>query len=324
MQVLRALFAALMLLIETCQAWAVEGSSTAGPIGGTDMRSAMLPPPGLYGGGALFHAEASRFFDGQGRAIPAFDQLRLQRERVGAFLLYVPPTQVMGGAIGLLGYLSAGQECGKVFAVTPSRCVTGGGDPYVEVAWSRHLGAIRPSTFSDAPPVPEGLTVMLGLGAVLPIGKWNFEDATRQGLVIGNNILDVAPFAAFTYTTRPLIADGTEFSTKAYLNNYQENQDTRYATGSLVNIDFALTERFGRLQVGAAGFYAFQIEDDRFQGQRFPPDGRRTTIVNLGGVASYDLPELASAIKVKALTTVVHDNAPRSWGVLLAVVTKLQ
>lgn len=164
---------------------------------------------------------------------------------------------------------------------------------------------------------------MLGLGAVLPIGKWNFDDATRQGLMIGNNILAVAPFAAFTYTTRPLIADGTELSAKAYLNTYEANQDTNYATGSLVNIDFDLTERFGRLQFGAAGFYAFQIEDDRLQGRRVPADGRRATILNLGGVVSYEVPELVSAIKVKALKTVVNDNAPGSWGVLLAVVTKL-
>jgi hypothetical protein len=30
--------------------WAVEGATAAGPIGGRDIRSAILPPPGLYVG----------------------------------------------------------------------------------------------------------------------------------------------------------------------------------------------------------------------------------------------------------------------------------
>ena len=39
------------LLWSMCDAaHAIEGPSGAGPIGGTDVRSAVLPPPGLYGG----------------------------------------------------------------------------------------------------------------------------------------------------------------------------------------------------------------------------------------------------------------------------------
>jgi hypothetical protein len=42
-------------------AHAIEGPAAAGPIGGTDIRSAMLPPPGLYGGTFALAAEAYTF-----------------------------------------------------------------------------------------------------------------------------------------------------------------------------------------------------------------------------------------------------------------------
>ena len=319
----RLCVAAALLCSVSTHVLAVEGSSTAGPIGGTDMRSAMLPGPGIYGGAVLFHAEANRFFDGSGRAIPALDALNLFRERVGGFLLYVPETQVLGGSLGFLGVLSSGQECGRLFQSTPKRCINGGGDPYVEFDWSRYFGTVRPSQYPGAFPIPEGLTIQLGFGAVVPIGKYDAMTAAQQGLVIGNNIWDLSPIAAFTYITRPIIAEGTEISAKSYWNNYLRNPDTLYSTGSLLNLDFAVTERIGRLQIGVAGFYATQVDDDKLLGTRIPPDGRRATVLDLGGVVAYDMPEYATSLKLKALTTVVTDNTVKSYGVSLALVKKL-
>lgn len=315
--------AAFALSCLTTVAMAVEGSSTAGPIGGTDMRSAQLPPPGLYMAGVGVHAAARRFYDGGGNAVPTLDALDLSRDRAGIILLWVPQAQVLGGSIGFLGAVSGGVECGRLFAATSKRCISGAGDPYVEIDWSRHFGTVRQSQYPGAFPIAEGLTVQLGLGAVIPAGRFDMRDATQQGLVIGNNIWDVAPIAAFTYVTRPIIADGTELSAKAYLNNYWPNPDTRYSTGSLVNIDFALTEKIGQLQLGLAGFHVFQVDDDKQLGTRIPPDGRRANILQLGGVVAYDMPEHGASLKVKALKTVINDNAVESWGISVALVKKL-
>src|SRR5262249_62022040 len=48
---------------------AAEGTTAAGPIAGTDIRSAVLPPPGLYGGGIGAHSHPPEGVDGQGKAL---------------------------------------------------------------------------------------------------------------------------------------------------------------------------------------------------------------------------------------------------------------
>ena len=112
-----------------------------------------------------------------------------------------------------------------------------------------------------------------------------------------------------------MLAEGTEFSAKFYWNNYLENPETNYRTGDLLNLDFAVTEHIGRWQVGVAGFYAWQIEDDKIGGVRIPPDGRQGELLQLGGVVAYDMPEYGSSVKVKALRSVEAENTVHSWGV---------
>lgn len=323
MRIYRIFLAAAAVCCACEPSHALEGSSTAGPIGGTDIRTAQLPPPGVYGGMVLLYATASQFFDGGGNLVSALGALELTRKRAGAFLLYVPDVQLLGGSIGIAGFVPAGTECGRLFEVTPSRCIVGVGDPYVEVGWSRFYGRIRPSKYAGAFPIAEGLSIALGFGAVIPVGKYDAVDATTQGLTIGNNIWDFAPTVAFTYMTPPIHAEGTEFSARLYWNNYLTNPATQYSTGSLINIDFAVSERIGRFQIGVAGYYAFQIADDKLFGVPIAPDGRRGEVLTLGGVLAYDMPEYGASMKVKALTTVVTRNAVRSPGVAFTWVKKL-
>jgi hypothetical protein len=300
---------------------AVEGSSAAGPIGGTDIRSAQLPPPGLYGGGVLLYAEAHQYIDGLGNVL--LPDLDLTRKRVGPFLFYVPDVQLFGGSIAFAGIVPAGTECGRLVAITPKRCISGVGDPYVEAMWSRYFGTPRKSRDPNAFPIAEGLTIALAFGMVIPAGTYNAFDATTQGLTIGNNLWDFAPIVAFTYVSPPIIAEGTELSAKMYWNNYLTNPATHYSTGSLINIDFALSEKFGRFQAGIAGFYAFQIEDDTLEGVVIPPERRRGKVLELGPVLAYDMPEYAASVKVKALQTLITVNTVKSWGVALTAVKKL-
>ncbi|MFZ4805753.1 MAG: transporter [Hyphomicrobiaceae bacterium] len=286
------------------------------------MRSAQLPPPGLYGGSMHVYAEANEFFDGDGKSVPALKGLDLRRMRHGPFIAYVPNVEILGGSIGLLGLLPVGTECGRLFTTTSKSCIHGVGDAYIELTWSRFFGSVRPSMFASAPPVLQGLTVAAGVGVVVPIGRYKAETSQSQGLLIGNNLWDVAPNVAFTYMTRPLLFDGTELSAKVYLNTYGENPDTHYKTGSLVNIDFALTERIGRAQLGLAGFYAFQIADDELHGVPVSPDGMRGKVLHLGGVIGFDMPEHGASLKVKALTSVVTENAVHSSALLMGWIKK--
>jgi hypothetical protein len=301
---------------------AVEGSSAAGPIGGTDMRSSLPLPPGLYGGMIFLGAAANQFTDGTGHVIPALANLALQRGRVGPFLLYVPDLKVLGGTITAAGIVPGGIECGHLFGATPSRCIEGVGDPYVELSWSRYFGTPRPSRYPGAYPILEGLAVSAGFGMVIPVGKYNVNDATLQGLTIGNNIWDFSPIVGFTYTTPPILAEGTEITGRLFWNNYLTNPATQYTTGTLLNLDFAVSEHIGRVQAGLAGLYITQFADDRQFGVALPPDGRRTELLELGPVLAYDFPEYGASAKIKVLKSIAEVNTVKAWGVVFGWIKK--
>jgi len=169
----------------------------------------------------------------------------------------------------------------------------------------------------------EGVAVSFGLGTVLPIGQYDVRLATTQALSVGNNTFDIAPSFAFTFTTPPLIAEGTEVSAKAYLNNYATNPETRYLAGRLLNVDFAVSEHVDRFQVGITGFYAKQLADDTTNGRRVEPDGRRAELLMLGAVLNYDLPEIGAAVKVKAMQSVVVKNTVNNYVGVISLMKKL-
>ena len=282
----------------------------------------MLPPPGVYGGTFLLGAGTRDFLDGEGRTIPALKDARLSKELAGPFLLYVPDLKVLGGSIGFGGMIPAGNQCGHLVTGEPSRCTVDVGDPYVEFDWSRFFGTLRPSKFSGAYPILEGLTILVGFGVVIPAGGFDASDPTEQALSIGNNIWDFAPAVALTYTTPPILVEGTEVSAKLFWNNYLENSETNYQTGDVLNLDFAVTEHIGPFQVGLTGFYAVQIEDDKQFGVKVQPDGRQGEILHLGGIAGYDMPELESSVKVKALSSAFATNTVTFWSVVVGWIKK--
>jgi hypothetical protein len=299
--------------------WAAEGTAAAGPAGGTDIRSAFLPPPGLYGAIVGLAATSKQVRDGSGHA----RDIDIKGVSAAPILLYVPDFKLFGGSVGLLGAVGGGEICGQIAVANPSRCKSGVGDPYVEMSWSRSFGLTRHSHDKNAFPIREGLTIATGLGAVLPFGAYDARLQASNGITIGNNIWAVAPWAAFTYTTPPLIAEGTEFSSKIYVNNYGTNPSNGYKSGTLVDIDFAISEHVGRWQIGAAGFYLRQIADDRRNGVVVPPDGRQAELLSLGGIVNYDIAEAGASIKFKFRSSVFAYNAPMVTTFILGFAKKL-
>lgn len=301
---------------------AIEGPTAAGPIGGTDIRSALLPPPGVYGGTMHLGAATMEFLDGNRNVVPGLEEANLRKAVGGPFVYFVPDVKVFGGSIAVGATVPFGRICGSLFAGQTNQCTTSMGDPYVEVDWARFFGKVRPSRYSGAYPILEGLSVLVGFGVVVPLGGFNSSSPLAQALSMGTNIWDVAPSVALTYTTRPIIADGTELSAKFYWNSYLKNPETDYSTGDVLDVDFALTEHIGRFQVGLAGFYAWQIADDKIGGVVIPPDGRQGDVLQVGGVAAYDMPEHNASLKIKALTAVLASNTPTSWGVVAGWIKK--
>ena len=299
---------AICVALWSAPSWAVEGAAAAGPIGGSDIRSAILPPPGLYGGVVGLYNDVVGYNDGSGHPAAGLDAFGLQNYDAGAYFLYVPDLKLFGGQIGFSGFEAAGQNCGQLVSAVQRRCVAGFGDPYVELDWSRSFGQVRPPSTAGAFPILQGLALEFGIGAVLPIGYYNQQTQAMNGVTPGNNTFDLSPTVAVTYTTPPLIADGTEFSAKFYWDNYATNPVTNYHASSLLDVDFAVTEHIGRFQVGPAGFYVFQTGDDYQNGAIVPPDGKRLEYMALGAVVNYDMAEYDAAIRFKANTTVFSEN----------------
>lgn len=322
MQIARRLLFAVLFFAVPAPTLAVEGPTAAGPIGGTDIRSAVLPPPGAYGGVLAVGANAFDFVDGHGNTIPALADANLTKYVAGPFLYFVYDAKVLGGSVGVGGVLPFGNQCGHLFFGEPDDCTNGVGDLYVELDWSRSFGKLRPSRYPGAYPILQGLSILAGFGMVAPSGTYDASTPTKQALSIGNNIWDFAPTFGFTYTSPPIVADGTEISFRFFWNNYLQNPTTLYSAGDLLDFEFAVTERIGRFQVGVTGFYAFQNEDDELLGVPVPPDGRRATNFQLGPILNFDMPTYTSSVKVKALTTFITENTVRSWGVAIGWVKK--
>lgn len=318
----RLLWIAAILCSCSPTAQAIEGPAAAGPIGGTDLQSGFLPPPGVYFGTSQLFARTIDFLDRNGNTSAALKDAQLSKVVGGPFAFFVPDAKIFGGSIALAAVVPAFSQWGSLFPGESRQHDTGVGDPYVEIAWSRYFGTPRPSICAGAKPIPEGLSVLLGFGVVFPAGKYDAATPLGRALSPGTNIWDFAPTAAFTFTTTPILAEGTEFSAKFYWNNYLTNPDTKYRTGDLLNLDFAVSERIGRFQVGVTGFYAWQVENDRIRNVSIPPDGARARVLYVGPIVAYDMPESQSALKLKAIVSPFAENTVTSWAVALAWIKK--
>ena len=97
-------------------ATAAEGTTAAGPNGGTDIRSALLPPPGVYGGLIGLYSSVGQINDGSGNAAPGLDAVNLSAAVVGGMLAYVPGLQdCLGGRSLSSDFYPAARNAGRLF-----------------------------------------------------------------------------------------------------------------------------------------------------------------------------------------------------------------
>ena len=117
------------------------------------------------------------------------------------------------------------------------------------------------------------------------------------------------PNIALTYNTGRIlpIGDNTQFSTRLYYAIPTRDTTNGYVTGNIVDLDFAVTEQFGRFRIGAAGYFQGQVTPDRAPGGIHFPDGNRFSEVAAGPIMEYFLKN-GMFIKAKYTTTFVHNN----------------
>lgn len=273
---------------------AAEGANYGGPVGGTDIQAAMLPPvSGWYGGVVAGYANGNKFYDKNGdqdRNIHA----HISSEVAAAGLLYVYPQQLWGGTLATS--LQGSMNKGRISLNGSDQNYKGFGDLYSDLLiWSKYLGD------SPAGQPPTGLTVKLAYSMVFPTGRYNTSDLYTSG----RNVFFFIPNAAATYLTK----SGLELSGHAFANIASENKATDYDSGTVLNLNFAVSQHVGLWQLGMAGYYAKQVSDDHIDGEVVEPDGRRYSGLAVGPVVSYDIPAWKSNIKFKALAPLQTENS---------------
>jgi len=184
---------------------------------------------------------------------------------------------------------------------------SGFGDSYADFIYaSKYLGLFGAEEGKNQK-LHYGLTFATGVAAELPIGTYNVSNFVNAG----KNTFITIPNMALTYLTGPNLSlgDGTEISGRLFYELSSQNPSSLYHSGNIIDVDFAVTERWSNFQAGIAGAYAQQLNDDlSATGAIVSPDGDKYEKFILGPVFAWDSPELETTFKVKASFGIHNEN----------------
>ncbi|PZQ45790.1 MAG: hypothetical protein DI556_22010 [Rhodovulum sulfidophilum] len=285
---------------------ATEGGLFYGPVGGSDIRAALVGQPGaLYGFGIGVSSDSSKFARNVGEPNEVIEGWGLTSQFLGGGLAYVWPTQVLGGSVMSTVASLYGRTCVEMYDIKD--CNRGMYETYTDLFyWSRHVGlaGATPGPEGSTPyPLQYGLTVALGMAVVFPTGKYDSDRLAN----IGGNTLIYVPNVAFTYQTGPWWLDGTELSGRIFYNIPTENDATKYQNGHVIAGDFALSQRYDRWQFGPLLTVAQQLTNDKIDG-RVVGKGNKLEQRAAGFVVNYDIPDKGMAITAKYLHDFKNEN----------------
>lgn len=282
---------------------AAESLTLIQPPGGTDLDQAILPPPGLYGFAVLIpYNRNEHYYDSKGHKVSSENNVVLSVPIIATGLLYTYPIEVFGGRLASSISISAYDMDYDLPGNTKGR-TKGFADAYADVFyWTKNVGLM--GVTPGALPLSYGLNVGAGLGLRIPMGKYSEDQPVNPG----SNIWIPIPNVAITYVTGPnmSLGDATEISARIFYGFPQENPDTHYKSGQIVNVDFSVAQRFGLLRVGVAGAYQEQTTGDE------PPTGGfdrgKTSFSNIGPIAEYTFPKAGVQVKAKFTFSMSPEN----------------
>jgi hypothetical protein len=267
-------------------AMSAEGITPAGPIGGTDIRQALLPPPGNYG--ALVGGQVNLpGYVQNGTLLPADGQVWFG----GAGFMHVYSDNFFGGTIASTIFSGGQSVCLNIHNIKPNSCSAGPMDIYSDVfVWNKFFPsadfATQPKT--GGPPIPYGTAIMFGLGMNFPTGT--YDPAVIPN--VGSNFYTFSPNIAVTHNMKSIIGpwfgEATELSARVFFNAYTKNPATEYLTGPTLSVDFSATERNGPWQYGLAGVTFWQVAPDVVNGITVPGNGREAHNLSIGPIIAYD------------------------------------
>ncbi|WP_202743800.1 transporter [Acinetobacter calcoaceticus] len=256
---------------------AAETIALAGPIGGTDIGSAFLPPSGNYIAGIGAAIKNQKWYDNDGKQSDVKGAVYIG----GVGLLHVYKTQLYGGSLASSVFLGYQELC---FGFDTKECVSGFRDVYSDlITWSKFY----PTKEKDPSHIPYGLAITTGLGVNFPLGAYK----EGNSLNVGSNFYTISPNIGITYTFESFLpsvfGEATELSSRLAYNYYTKNEATDYVTGPVLNMDYAITQRKEKWQYGITGTTYKQLRDDKVQGHYIKDTEAKT--LTMGPLVAYNL-----------------------------------
>ncbi|MFC2996279.1 transporter [Acinetobacter sichuanensis] len=254
---------------------AAESVTLSGPIGGTDINSAILPPSGNYITAVAAGINIDKWYDKNGNEIDTKGHVAIG----GVGILHVYEKKLFGGNIASSIFTGIQELC---FGFDQEQCSRGFQDVYSDVfMWNKHY-----AISSEANSMTNGLSILTGLGLNLPLGEYT----KSKNVNIGSNYLTISPNIGLTYTFKSFLpqalGNSAQLSGRLFYNYYTENKDTDYLTGSVLNLDFAATLIKNNWQYGIAGNTFSQLTDDEINGQSIKDT--KAQALNLGPILGYN------------------------------------
>ena len=282
-----------------------EGSVYGGPVGGTDIRNAYVSPvPGFVVGFANVPGFITNINGNNGGESRTLRRVNVGYDIQAVAVAYTYPFKLFDGILS--SALQGSYQPYVRFSVNDrTERISGWGDLYSDIlGWTKYLGstsAPRPG----AAALPYGLTLKVDYSMIFPVGAYN----THQFDTPGHNDYFIIPNVTATYLSKPnFLGDGVEYDLHAFYDRALTNPTTNYASGDIIDLDYAISERSGRWQYGIAGFGAFQVNRDVQSGQTVPIKGNYFTEIQIGPVVAYDFPKLGLGLKLKVQLPVYDRN----------------
>ena len=296
---------------------AAEGICPSGPLGGTDISQAILPPPGLYASIIAGGIDLPQWHMNDGTRVDSSGTVLY----TGIGMMYAYETPVLGGQVASTLFAGVQDQDFGIDGYGKNQS-SGLIDMYSDLfLWSRFMPSQAFLKQPKGSVIPYGTGVLLGLGVTVPTGEY---DASAP-LNVGSNFFTLSPSAAITYTVPSLLGsflgEATQFSSRIFYNYYTENNDTDYKSGATVSADFSITQIKGLWQYGIAGFAFSQVEDDEIRGVT---GGTRSSAFNIGPVIArnFMVGQRFFSGKLKLMTTLDGRNITKSHGFTFSIGTK--
>lgn len=292
----------VLLMLGFQPAQSAEGGFYSGPIGGSDVGSALLGTPGSL---SFTPSEVSQFttlFTGpNGKPAPGARSVAFFAQGFSGTLSYTYPWTLYGGEFGskiqgqyAFAYYRLNSEGQHTSGVT---------DPFVDLLiYSKHLGlfgAVPPKEGDGHLHLPYGLTIAPAFSMAVPLDRYNVRDINNQG----HNANIFVPNIALSYVTGPNLSffDSTGIDMRFYYEMSADNPKTGYRDGDTFVSDFAITQRIQDVQFGITGTVAKATNSDTLHHVERPVDGNRLFDFLIGPIVSVSVPKWGATFALKGL-----------------------